>query len=152
MKVDMVEIISATRESVLSEYNDDMNGMFVEEILENKIYTTEKYEIFYYKYKSSYGEATAICGYYFYANGERFRLYSYIFGEDKPEYNDVFKRIAESVDFQSKTAAPATGDSMLIYIAALLIAGVILYYRRYVFWKFSFMKLMKLTRVYLNMQ
>ena len=104
VKVDMWNILSATREDVLNTYNSiaaehyEYSGKPIE-TLDKKIYSTENYEIFYYKYKGTEA-AINIYVYYLYANGERFWLSGYVFVEDKPEYDGIFKRIAESVKFQ----------------------------------------------------
>ena len=101
MKVDMWSVNSAKRENVLIEYNDrysEMDEVELETIDEN-IYSTEKYEIFYYKVNYG-GDPNCIFNYYLYANGERFHLTGYLYVEDKPENDEIFKRIAESVTFQ----------------------------------------------------
>lgn len=97
LKVDMWDVVSATRDDVLIEYNerDEIGG-----IISENIYSTETYEIFQYKFTDTEGEAHCISAYYLYANGERFHLTSYVFTEDKPEYDEIFKRIVESVRFQ----------------------------------------------------
>ena len=102
MKVDMWYVKSATREDVLSEYNTTMAED--ENIIEKNIYSTENYEIFYYKYigvsDDEVGVEVGIRTYYLYADGKRFALSGYVFGEDKAEYDAIFNRIAESVKFQ----------------------------------------------------
>ena len=101
LSVWMVNVKNATREDVLEEYNlIAMTGNYGEplEILNENIYSTENYEVFYYKSKGTEA-ATNIYFYYLYANGERFCLFGYVFDKDKPEYDEIFKRIAESVRF-----------------------------------------------------
>ena len=100
MKLDIVDINTMLREDVLSEYNINMENEFVIEVLEKDIYMTENYEIFHYKYINGYEHASLIHVYYLYSNGERFRFAGYIFRENNPEYDEIFKRIAESVRFQ----------------------------------------------------
>jgi len=95
LKVDMWDIIDSTRENVLNEYNDREDSVNYNE----KIYSTDSYEIFYYEYEEP-EEGVFVTVYYLYANEERFCMSSYIFGEVKPEYKAIFKRIVESVRFQ----------------------------------------------------
>ena len=97
LKVDMWDVKSATRESVFDEH---IKRIEEKDILDDGIYSTENYEIFYCKLYFSEGDAASIRLYYLYANGERFCMSSYVFDEDKPEYDDIFMRIAESVKFQ----------------------------------------------------
>ena len=106
MKVDIWNILSATREDVLNEYKlSAMDNGYGEpsEIFDENIYKTENYEVFYYKLKGT-EMASCIYYYYLYANGERFAFTGYVFIEDKPEYDAIFKRIAESVRFQTDYA------------------------------------------------
>lgn len=127
-KVDMWNIISTTREDVLNELDNQVETGESYNIVDKTIYSTENYEIIYYKLKGE-GDANIIYSYYLYANGERFHMSSYVFDEDKSEYNDNFKRIAESVKFQfdvnEVTSSPATGDNISAY-AIILITVVIL--------------------------
>ena len=103
MKVDMWDVVSATRESVLEEYkeaeeyieeNDD------NEMITENIYFSENYEVFYRKYTNFWENFCYVHSYLLYANEERFSLTGYVFIEDLPEYDLIFKRIAESVVFQ----------------------------------------------------
>ena len=105
LNVWLVNIESATREDVLNEYNNHKNTSDESdpkpEIIEENIYTTENYEIFYYKLNGiSFSEAFYIYVYYLYANSERFCLFGYVFVDEKNEYDDIINRIAESVIFQ----------------------------------------------------
>jgi hypothetical protein len=131
LKVDIWDIRSATRESVLDDFNNYAHTLdmeYISDIFEETIYTTENYEIFYTKFFSTYNAGAYIHMFYLYANGERFALSGYVFVEDKPEYDNIFKRIAESVRFQPDanevSASPATGDNILTYIVLLLVSVI----------------------------
>ena len=102
LKVDMLDIIRADSEDALDEFiiRSGFNDGFVDEIFEENIYMTKHHEIFYVKYLTQYNQRTIIHSYFLYANGERFALTGYVFAEDKLEYDEIFKRIAESVKFQ----------------------------------------------------
>jgi len=103
MKVDMWQVASTTREGVLDEFNS--RGIIIkedefDEIISENIYFTEHYEVFHRKYLSHWEFTCIIHTYILYANEESFTLAGYVFVEDLPEYDDIFKRIAESVIFQ----------------------------------------------------
>jgi len=127
LKVDMWNIINSTRENALNEFNDKENADGNLDIIDEKIYSTVNYEIFYYKFLGN--EASDICCYYLYSNGERFSMTGYVFDKDKPEYDNIFRRIAESVKFQFASdeiiSSPATGDNILIFIFVLSIIFII---------------------------
>jgi hypothetical protein len=97
IKVDMWDVKSATRESVLNEYNNSKELIDPADLIYENIYLTENYEIFYYK-RREWG--TWINVYYLYTNGERFCISSYAFEMDTPENDAIFKRVVESVKFQ----------------------------------------------------
>jgi len=106
MKVDMRTLESTTRENLLHEFenrsDDDWNDSY--ERVDENIFSTEYYEIFYFKEmlkdRGIYIDASTSFYYYaLYANGERFYFHGFVFGEDRPENDGVFKRIAESVRF-----------------------------------------------------
>jgi len=104
MKVDMWTIESATREKLLNAFENRAGDDLYERVDEN-IYLTEHYEIFYYKEmlkdRGVYIDASTSFYYYaLYANGERFLLFGYVFGEDRPENDGIFRRIVESIRFQ----------------------------------------------------
>jgi len=125
MKVDMWGIKNSTMENVLDEYNE--RDEWINVIYEN-IYSVENRKIFHYK---CYGEAAIFINvYYIYLNGERFCMSSYVFHEAKPEYDDIFKRIVESVKFQPDgnggVFSPATGDNIFIYIIVLFFLSAVL--------------------------
>ena len=128
LKVDMWNIINSTRENTLNEFGNEENADGNLDIIDKNIYSTKNYEIFYYKFPGN--EARNIYCYYLYSNGERFYMSGYVFGEDKPEYDDIFKRIAESVKFQFTAdeiiSSPATGDNILIYVFVLAIIFILL--------------------------
>lgn len=94
LKVDMWNVKSATKGSVLNEYN---NKVEAHDVIAEDIYSTENHEIFYYKFN---GDGTVIYVYFLYTNGERFEMSCYNFGEDSPKNDIIFKRIVESVKFQ----------------------------------------------------
>ena len=102
MKVDMWDVLSATRESILNGHKNKMEDEEIDylEVIDKKIYLTENYEVFYYKFLNTFEGVCISYNYYLYANGERFLLSGFNFLEDKPEYDAIFKRIAESVRFQ----------------------------------------------------
>ena len=98
VKVDMLHVQSGTREDALNSYNGPDPEGEVGRIGE-AIYSTENYEVFFAKKGPI---EASICSYYYYlyADGEYFSLCGWVFIKDKPEYDAVFKRIAESVRFQ----------------------------------------------------
>ena len=100
MKVDMVAITSTTRDDVLDAHNNDADEFSERETFDKYIYTTENFEIFYHKYRSIGWPANAVYRFMLYANGESFYLTGYVFVDNIPEHDAIFKRIAESVTFQ----------------------------------------------------
>ena len=92
-KVDMWHIIRASREDIINNHRDYRS--IDNEIVESTTYSTDKYEVFYYK---SLGEVSVNHTYYLFANGEYFVLSGYDFTDSNN--TAMFKRIAESVIFQ----------------------------------------------------
>lgn len=105
MKVEMLAAGSATRESVFSDYDQNIASLTASgvEVADRGDYTTERYEVFYFKFQGIDQESSlqaSVYIYYLYANEECFAFGGHVFIEDGPEYDAIFKRIAESVRFQ----------------------------------------------------
>ena len=97
LKVDMWNVQNVTRERLLNDFNEQVADD--PDLIDHKIYSTEQYEIFYYK---TLGEENPciVYVYWFYASGKRFIMSGYNFTmEDTPANDAIFKRIAESVRF-----------------------------------------------------
>jgi hypothetical protein len=130
-KLDIYDAINATREEVFNNFNNYANIDIesVVEVFEENIYSTETHEVFYRKFLSAYNQTVIVHFYYLYANGVRMGLVGMVYVEDKPEYDDIFKRIAESVRFQFNvdevTTSPATNDNILIYIVLLFVSAIL---------------------------
>ena len=106
MKVDMWDVLSVTREDVLREHYlgdeafEDYEGEDRAEVIYKDIYSTENYEVFFNKILVRDEGLVNVYVYWLYSNGERFSLAGYVFVENTPEHDAIFKRIAESVKFQ----------------------------------------------------
>ena len=103
MKVDIGSVVNATRESALERYQEEgniINKLDYNRMISENIYFTDQYEVFYRKHFSDWGPPCVIHSYQLYVNEECFSLYGYVFIDDLPEYDIIFKRIAESVLFQ----------------------------------------------------
>lgn len=94
IKLDVWNVGEATPESITEE------GIIEElEIIGEGSYSTNNYEIFWFKHNSDIS-ISIVTSYYLYANDERLHISTYNFtGEDTPEYEAIFKRIVESMRF-----------------------------------------------------
>jgi hypothetical protein len=101
LKVDFWNIVSASREDVLAELAAGDELAWNEVIIDEIIYQTENYEVFRHKWTADNSEATYYISYYLHADGERFALSAYLFGQENPEDDAIFTRIVESVRFQN---------------------------------------------------